>query len=50
MSRQLLLEHISESGIETFDVYRKKSGYASVEKALKSVYGQSVSRKLAMDR
>jgi len=35
MGRKLLLEHINEPGIQTFDVYRKKGGYASVEKALK---------------
>ena len=35
MQRQLLLEHVNVPAIETFDVYRKHGGYASVEKALK---------------
>ena len=35
MGRKLLLEHINVPGISTFDVYRSKGGYASVEKALK---------------
>jgi len=35
MGRKLLLEHINVPGINTFDVYRSKGGYASVEKALK---------------
>lgn len=37
MAKKILLEHIDVPGIETFDVYRKKGGYASVEKALKSM-------------
>src|SRR6201986_745531 len=37
MARKLLLEHINVPGINTFDVYRSKGGYASVEKALKSM-------------
>ena len=35
MGKQVLLEHVNVPGIETFDVYRKHGGYASVEKALK---------------
>src|SRR5579864_3782999 len=35
MARKLLLEHINVPDINTFDVYRSKGGYASVEKALK---------------
>ncbi|MFL5731165.1 MAG: NADH-quinone oxidoreductase subunit NuoF [Cytophagaceae bacterium] len=35
MGRKLLLEHINVPGINTFDVYRSKGGYNSVEKALK---------------
>ena len=35
METRILLEHIDVPGIETFDVYRSKGGYASVEKALK---------------
>ncbi|MBN9293335.1 MAG: NADH-quinone oxidoreductase subunit NuoF [Flavobacteriia bacterium] len=37
MGRKLLLEHIDVPGIETFEVYRQKGGYRSVEKALKSM-------------
>jgi NADH-quinone oxidoreductase subunit F len=37
MARKLLLEHINVPGINTFDVYRSKGGYASVEKALKTM-------------
>ena len=35
MGRKILLEHIDVPGIEGYDVYRQKGGYASVEKALK---------------
>lgn len=42
MGRKLLLEHIDVPGIETFEVYRKKGGYASVEKALKTMTPDSV--------
>jgi NADH-quinone oxidoreductase subunit F len=37
MSRKLLLNNIHVEGIHTYDVYRKTGGYASVEKALKSM-------------
>ena len=37
MGRQLLLEHVNVPGIETLEVYRKKGGYASLEKALKTM-------------
>lgn len=37
MSRKILLEHIDEPGIQSYEVYRKKGGYASVEKALKTM-------------
>ena len=37
MARKLLLEHINVPGINTYDVYRSKGGYASVEKALKTL-------------
>ena len=37
MGRKLLLEHINVPGINTFEVYRKQGGYASVEKALKTL-------------
>ena len=35
MSKKILLEHINEPGIETYDTYRRVGGYRSVEKALK---------------
>jgi NADH-quinone oxidoreductase subunit F len=37
MGRKLLLEHINVPGINTYDVYRSKGGYASAEKALKTL-------------
>jgi NADH-quinone oxidoreductase subunit F len=37
MSKKILLEHIDVPGIETLAVYREKGGYASVEKALKTM-------------
>src|SRR5574343_778899 len=37
MGRKLLLEHINVPGIETYEVYRSKGGYSSVEKALKTM-------------
>lgn len=37
MARKVLLEHINTPGIETFEVYRKMGGYASVEKAMKKM-------------
>lgn len=37
MARKLLLTHINEPGIATFDVYRQKGGYRAVEKALKTL-------------
>src|SRR5471032_409043 len=37
MARKLLLEHINVPGIDTYDVYRSKGGYASVEKALQKL-------------
>jgi NADH-quinone oxidoreductase subunit F len=46
MSRQLLLEHIAEPSIETFNVYRKKGGYASVEKALKTMTPDQVTEQV----
>src|SRR5271169_2738086 len=46
MGRKLLLEHINEPGIETFDVYRKKGGYASVEKALKTMKPDDVTEEV----
>ena len=42
MERRLLFEHIDVPGIETYDVYRSKGGYASVEKALKTMAPDAV--------
>ena len=42
MGRKLLLEHINEPGIQTFDVYRQKGGYRAVEKALKRMSSDDV--------
>ena len=46
MGRKLLLEHIDVPGIETFEVYRKKGGYASVEKALKTMTQEAVTEEV----
>src|SRR6478609_1063807 len=46
MGRKLLLEHINEPGIQTFDVYRKKGGYAAVEKALKTMKPDDVTEEV----
>lgn len=40
--RKLLLENVHIPGIETYDVYRKNGGYASVEKALKKMTPEEV--------
>src|SRR4029078_3181742 len=37
MGRKLLLDKIGIEGIHSYDVYRKNGGYASVEKALKTM-------------
>lgn len=37
MGKQLLLEKINVPGIKTYEVYRREGGYASVEKALKTM-------------
>lgn len=42
MGRKLLLEHINEPGIQTFEVYRQKGGYRAVEKALKTMSADDV--------
>jgi len=39
---RILLEHIDVPGIETYDVYRSKGGYASSEKALQSMTPDAV--------
>jgi len=42
MGRKILLEHVNVPGIETYEVYRQKGGYRSVEKALKTMSPQNV--------
>lgn len=37
MSKKILFEKLGIEGIETYEVYRKNGGYASVEKALKTM-------------
>jgi len=46
MARKLLLQHENVPGISTFDVYRKNGGYASVEKALKSMTPDEVTEEV----
>ncbi len=46
MGKKLLLEHINEPGIQSFEVYRKKGGYASVEKALKTMKPDDVTEEV----
>jgi NADH-quinone oxidoreductase subunit F len=46
MGKKLLLEHVDVPGIETFEVYRKKGGYASVEKALKTMTPDEVTEEV----
>jgi len=41
-SKKLLLEHIDVPGINTYEVYRQKGGYTSVEKALKSMTPETI--------
>lgn len=42
MGRKLLLAHDNVPGIQSYDVYRQMGGYASVEKALKSMTPDAV--------
>jgi NADH-quinone oxidoreductase subunit F len=37
MGKKILLEHVNVPGIETLEVYRQHGGYASIEKALKTM-------------
>jgi NADH-quinone oxidoreductase subunit F len=46
MGRKLLLEHDAVPGIHTFEVYRNKGGYASVEKALKTMTPDAVTEQV----
>lgn len=42
MARKLLLEHINVPGINTYEAYRSKGGYTSVEKAIKQMSPEAV--------
>ena len=42
MGRKLLLTHIDVPGINTYEVYRSKGGYASVEKAIKTMTPEAI--------
>ena len=42
MGRKLLLQHDHVPGINTYEVYRKTGGYASVEKALKTMTSEAI--------
>ena len=46
MGRKLLLQHIDVPGIQSFEVYRKNGGYASVEKALKTMKPDDVTEEV----
>ncbi len=46
MGRKILFEHIDVPGIDTYEVYRSKGGYASVEKALKSMTPDAVTEEV----
>src|SRR4026207_674026 len=46
MGRKLLLDKIHIEGIRKYDVYRKNGGYASVEKALKSMTPEQVTEEV----
>jgi len=42
MGKKFLLEHVNVPAIETLKVYREKGGYASVEKALKTMTPEQI--------
>jgi NADH-quinone oxidoreductase subunit F len=42
MGKKLLIEHVNVPGIETLEVYRQNGGYASVEKALKTMKPEDI--------
>jgi len=48
MGRKLLLKDIDVPGIKSFDVYRRQGGYASVEKALKTMTPDQVTDEVKM--
>ncbi len=43
---KILTQHVNVPGIETFEVYRKHGGYASVEKALKTMAPDDVTEEV----
>ena len=42
MGKKLLLTHDNVPGIATYEVYRSKGGYASVEKAIKTMTPEAI--------
>src|SRR5688572_33139600 len=46
MAKKILLEHINIPAIETFDTYRRQGGYASVEKALRTMTPDAVTEEV----
>ena len=48
MGRKLLLEHDRVPGINTFEIYQSKGGYACVEKALKTMTPDAVTEQVKM--
>lgn len=46
MSKKILLDKINVPGIKTYDVYRQQGGYASVEKALKTLTPDEVTEEV----
>ena len=46
MSKKILLDKINVPGIKTYDVYRQYGGYASVEKALKTLTPDEVTEEV----
>ncbi|MBW7844795.1 MAG: NADH-quinone oxidoreductase subunit NuoF [Bacteroidia bacterium] len=46
MGRKILLEHINVPGINSYDVYRSKGGYASVEKAIKTMKPEDITEEV----
>ena len=42
MGKKLLLNNDHIPGINTYDVYRKNGGYASVEKAIKTMTPEAI--------
>lgn len=46
MATTLLLKHIAVPGIKSLDVYRNMGGYASVEKALRTLTPNQVTEEV----